>query len=45
MTDEVYLRTRGKALLGTKMKVIENCRATGMKVVFVPTIVKGLNDH
>ena len=27
------------------MKVIENCRATGMKIVFVPTIVKVLNDH
>ncbi len=27
------------------MKVIENCRATGMKIVFVPTIVKGVNDH
>jgi uncharacterized radical SAM superfamily Fe-S cluster-containing enzyme len=27
------------------MKVIENCRATGMKIVFVPTIVKGLNDQ
>jgi 7,8-dihydro-6-hydroxymethylpterin dimethyltransferase len=27
------------------MQVIENCRATGMKIVFVPTIVKGLNDH
>ena len=44
-TDDVYRRTRGKALLETKMKVIENCRATGMKIVFVPTIVKGLNDH
>ena len=45
VTDDVYRRTRGQALLETKMKVIENCRATGMKIVFVPTIVKGLNDH
>jgi uncharacterized radical SAM superfamily Fe-S cluster-containing enzyme len=45
VTDDVYLRTRGEALLETKMKVIENCRATGMKIVVVPTIVKGLNDH
>lgn len=29
----------------TKLKVVENCRATGMKIVLVPTIVKGLNDH
>lgn len=43
-SDEVYRRVRGQALLASKMKVIENCRATGMKIVFVPTIVKGLND-
>ena len=45
VTDDVYLRTRGRALLETKMQVIENCRTTGMKIVFVPTIVKGINDH
>lgn len=45
VTEDIYLRVRGQALLETKMKVIENCRATGMKIVFVPTIVKGLNDH
>jgi hypothetical protein len=45
VTEDVYRRVRGQALLETKMKVIENCRATGMKIVFVPTIVKGLNDH
>jgi uncharacterized radical SAM superfamily Fe-S cluster-containing enzyme len=33
VTDDVYRRTRGQALLETKMKVIENCRATGMKIV------------
>ncbi|MGC2112311.1 MAG: radical SAM protein [Candidatus Korobacteraceae bacterium] len=45
VTDDIYRRVRGQALLATKMKVIENCRAAGMKIVFVPTIVKGLNDH
>jgi uncharacterized radical SAM superfamily Fe-S cluster-containing enzyme len=44
VTDDIYRRVRGQALLATKLKVIENCRATGMKIVFVPTIVKGLND-
>jgi 7,8-dihydro-6-hydroxymethylpterin dimethyltransferase len=44
VTDDIYRRVRGQSLLDTKMKVIENCRATGMKIVFVPTIVKGLND-
>ena len=45
VTDDIYRRVRGESLLNIKMKVIENCRATGMKIVFVPTIVKGLNDH
>ncbi len=44
VTDDIYRRVRGQSLLSIKMQVIENCRATGMKVVFVPTIVKGLND-
>jgi uncharacterized radical SAM superfamily Fe-S cluster-containing enzyme len=26
------------------MQVIENCRKTGMKIVLVPTIVRGIND-
>ena len=45
VTEDIYRRVRGQSLLDIKMKVIENCRATGMKIVFVPTIVKGLNDH
>ena len=45
VNDDIYRRVRGQSLLDIKMKVIENCRATGMKIVFVPTIVKGLNDH
>ena len=44
-TDDIYRRVRGQPLLAIKLNVIENCRATGMKIVFVPTIVKGLNDH
>jgi hypothetical protein len=45
VSDDIYLRTRGARLYETKMKVIENCRATGMKIVLVPTIVRGVNDH
>ncbi|MGA2903213.1 MAG: tetraether lipid synthase Tes [Candidatus Korobacteraceae bacterium] len=45
VSDDIYRRVRGESLLTIKMQVIENCRATGMKIVFVPTIVKGLNDH
>lgn len=45
VTDNVYRRTRGRALFETKLTVVENCRATSMKIVFVPTIMKRLNDH
>jgi hypothetical protein len=43
--DSVYRRTRGQPLLATKMQVIENCRKAGMKIVMVPTIVRGINDQ
>ena len=45
ITDDVYLRTRGQRLMETKLACIENCRQAGLKIVFVPTIVKGVNDH
>jgi uncharacterized radical SAM superfamily Fe-S cluster-containing enzyme len=43
--EDVYLRTRGESLLAKKLQVIENAREVGMKICFVPTIVRGLNDH
>ncbi len=43
--DEIYQRTRGESLYDTKVKCIESARSAGMKVVLVPTIVKGVNDH
>jgi uncharacterized radical SAM superfamily Fe-S cluster-containing enzyme len=43
--DDVYRRTRGESLYEKKLKCIENVRKAGLKIVFVPTIVKGLNDH
>jgi uncharacterized radical SAM superfamily Fe-S cluster-containing enzyme len=45
VTDEVYLRTRGQRLLEKKLACIENCRKVDLKIIFVPTIVKGVNDH
>jgi hypothetical protein len=39
-----YVRLRGRPLLESKLRVIENCRATGLKVCLVPTIVKTVND-
>jgi len=43
--DDIYRRTRGERLWEQKLKCIENVRRAGLKIVFVPTIVKGLNDH
>ncbi len=45
VSDDIYRKTRGEPLLDKKMACIENCRKAGIKIVFVPTIVKGLNDH
>jgi uncharacterized radical SAM superfamily Fe-S cluster-containing enzyme len=44
MTDEVYKRTKGSALLETKKKVVINCREVDLPVALVPTIIKGVND-
>ncbi|MCK4670059.1 MAG: radical SAM protein [Nanoarchaeota archaeon] len=44
--EEVYKKTRGNGKLWKiKQKCIENCRKAGLKVVFVPTIIKGVNDN
>ena len=43
--DDIYRRTRGERLWDQKLQCIENVRKAGLKIVFVPTIVKGLNDH
>ncbi len=45
LDDNDYKRLRGQPLLEIKLRAIENCRATGMKVCLVPTIVKTVNDH
>jgi len=46
LRSEIYKRARGVDLLDVKMKVIENVRkvAHHPSIVFVPTIVKGVND-
>lgn len=45
VTDDVYRRTRGADLWEKKLRCIDNVRRAGLKIVFVPTIVKGVNDH
>jgi len=45
VTDDVWARTRGRPLMDEKLKAVERIMATDMKIVLVPTIVRGLNDH
>jgi len=46
VTPEPYLKARGRDLWPIKQKVIENARKIGTnKVVCVPTLAKGINDH
>ena len=42
-SDEVYMKLRGKKLLRTKLKAIENCKKAGVGVVLVPTIKQDVN--
>jgi uncharacterized radical SAM superfamily Fe-S cluster-containing enzyme len=44
LDDEVYKQTRGKALLETKLAAVENIRRANIRIVLVPTIVKGTNE-
>ena len=44
-TPDVYKMTRGRDLVDTKMKAIENCRSAGMRsIVLVVTLIKGVNE-
>jgi uncharacterized radical SAM superfamily Fe-S cluster-containing enzyme len=46
MDDETYRKIRGRELLETKLRVVENIRRTGgMSIVLVPTVIQGVNDH
>jgi len=44
MNDDVYVKTRGRPLMETKLRAVANIGAAGMRIALVPTIVKGLND-
>jgi hypothetical protein len=44
LSDRIYKKMRGRALLETKMRAIENLGKAGIRVMLVPTIVKGTND-
>ncbi|MBI5680523.1 MAG: radical SAM protein [Methanobacterium sp.] len=44
INEDPYIKIRGKNLLPTKIKAIENCRKVDLNIVLVPTVVKGIND-
>lgn len=45
VTDDVQFKTRAEKIMDTKRKVVENARKVGLRVVLVPVLVKGVNDH
>jgi uncharacterized radical SAM superfamily Fe-S cluster-containing enzyme len=44
LNDDVYMQTRGRPLVETKLAAVENIRKANMRIVLVPTIVRGIND-
>lgn len=44
-SDDVFRDIRGRPLLDTKLAVLESARQAGLRVIFVPTIVRGVNDR
>ncbi|HHL40054.1 MAG TPA: radical SAM protein [Deltaproteobacteria bacterium] len=42
--DAVYEKIRGRGLFDRKLAAIEGARAAGLRIIFVPTIVRGVND-
>lgn len=44
VSDEVFRALRGRDLFETKLRVIESARRAGLRIIFVPTVVKGVND-
>jgi uncharacterized radical SAM superfamily Fe-S cluster-containing enzyme len=41
--DEIYRSLRGRALLDQKLGAVKNCGETGLGVLLVPTLVRGVN--
>ena len=44
VTDDIYIKTRGKPLMEIKKKAINNAFKYGIRTILVPTVVKGIND-
>lgn len=44
-TDDAFEALRGRTLLATKLAVLDSARKAGLRVIFVPTVVRGVNEH
>lgn len=45
VSKDVYRKTRGEDVYEAKLQVLEVCRKVGLRIVLVPTIIRGVNDH
>jgi hypothetical protein len=45
VTDDVFEKIRGRKFLETKLKAIESAGKAGLRVILVPTIIRGVNNH
>ena len=45
LDDEIWKKTRGRPLMEIKERAVDSIRRAGMKISFVSTIVRGINDH
>lgn len=45
VTRDVYLKMRGEDVLDVKLQAVETCRQVGLRIVLVPTVIRGVNDN
>lgn len=45
VTDDIYNRLRGRELIETKHRTLENCAKAEIGVILVPTLVPKINKH
>jgi uncharacterized radical SAM superfamily Fe-S cluster-containing enzyme len=45
ISDDVYLKLRGKPLLAEKLRLIDSCAALDAPMSLTATVAKGINDH
>ncbi len=45
VSDDVFEKIRGRRLLETKLRVIESARRAGLRIIFVPTVIRDVNHH